>query len=66
MFDFGYWVTINGKLARKGRLRVSLDNRSRIIRQGEDDFINICINDLKKLYSSGGGSTASTPPRTIR
>jgi hypothetical protein len=53
-FNLGYWVSVNGSLLRFGRLQVRIDKDYRTIWQGTDDFINVCINDLEKLYSSGG------------
>jgi hypothetical protein len=53
-FGLGYWVTINGRLARSGRMQVRIDKHYRTIWYDEDDFVNTCINDGKKLYSSGG------------
>lgn len=52
--NLGYWVSANGKLLRSGRLQVRIDASYRTIWEGTDDFINICINDTEKLYSSGG------------
>jgi hypothetical protein len=52
--SFGYWVTIGGKLARSGRVQVSVNSYLRTIHDDEDDFVNVCINDLEKIYSSGG------------
>jgi len=51
---FGYWVVIDGKLARSGRLEVRVDSYLRTIRDSEDDFVNVCINESERLYSSGG------------
>ena len=50
----GYWISIGGKLARSGRVQVRVDSYLRTIRQSEDDFINVCINDTETLYSGGG------------
>ena len=52
--DFGYWAIIDGKLARKGRLRLDISNSYRTIWEDEDDFINYCIDHSERLYSSGG------------
>ena len=47
-------ISIGGKLARSGRVQVRVDSYLRTIRQSEDDFINVCINDTETLYSGGG------------
>jgi hypothetical protein len=31
-----------------------VDNYTRTIWQGDDDFVNVCINELERLYPSGG------------
>lgn len=53
--DFGYWVVIDGKFARNGRVRVAVNNKGqRRIWQEEDDFVNVCINESKRLWKIGG------------
>ena len=52
--NLGYWITADGKLLRKGLLRLRIDKEPRAIPEGTDDFINICINETKRIYSNGG------------
>lgn len=52
--ELGYWVVIGGKLARSGRIAISLTKYGRTIWQEEDDFVNVCINRNVQIWKSGG------------
>lgn len=48
-------MTAKNRLVGAAAYKYTVQNtRGRVIDEGADDFVNVCINDLKSIYSSGG------------
>jgi hypothetical protein len=54
-WDYRYRITALGRTMKTGRFRViTRYRRAYRIWEGTDAFVNVCINDLRRIWSSGG------------
>jgi hypothetical protein len=66
-WTYRYRVSFRGRTIRAGRFRVKVRYTPGYrIWEGTDAFVNVCINDLRRIWSSGGRLYCDEPPFVTR